>query len=294
MDVATAVTYAKYSPFRSPSWRWDLACEAADESRRGSRSRRRRQRPEDPVLAELTLFVRELRHSPDEAGKESVARRWPHPLAAQRLQEGGGLHRGEVEARLIAGQSDEEIASRTGWEPEVVSCFEQTFFNVRDRLGARDWLAYRAVGTGLRCGFAPGDLAGIWRAAAYGGGSVALEVVLAVTLGRPLPDWPVPGGCDSRYHTARLRLSAEMFVRSLLLPGYTDWEGLAAIDRERRRLDGDERGERESARLSVMAAVLDLAGGKRERRSRKNRSIMSVSNAAQVPIGAASAAAPGS
>jgi hypothetical protein len=293
MDAAT-VTYAHCDPFRSPCWRWDLACEAADESQRGGRRSRRRRRPEDPVIAELTLFARELSRCTTERQRGSLARRWPALLAAQRLHEGGGLVRGEVEARLIAGLSDDEIAARTGLGPEVVHSFEASFFCVRDRLGARDWLAYKAVGPGLLCGFAPDDLPGIWRAVAFGGGSLVLEVVLAVTLRRPLPDWPVPVGCDSRYHTARLRLSAELFVRSLLAPGHADWEALAAIDRERRRLDGHPGDRYESERLSVMAAVLGLAGGKRERRSRKNRSVTPVTKAAQVPIGAATAAAPGS
>lgn len=45
-----------------------------------------------------------------------------------------------IEARLLCGQSDEEIAAEACCPPGAVDLYEKLFFNVRDRLKAQDWV----------------------------------------------------------------------------------------------------------------------------------------------------------
>ena len=50
-----------------------------------------------------------------------------------------------VEARLLAGQSDEEIADKLCTVPEAIDAYEKLFFNVRDRLEHHDWIVRQII-----------------------------------------------------------------------------------------------------------------------------------------------------
>jgi hypothetical protein len=67
-------------------------------------------------------------------------------LAAGDIAEGPLLRRGVLEAWLLTGQSDGEIAANTGEQPDAVNWFEKLHFAARDRLDARDLLHKFAVG----------------------------------------------------------------------------------------------------------------------------------------------------
>lgn len=45
-----------------------------------------------------------------------------------------------LEARILSGQTDEQIAEQYPFGPRTVDYYESLFFNVRDRLSRRDWL----------------------------------------------------------------------------------------------------------------------------------------------------------
>jgi len=45
-----------------------------------------------------------------------------------------------VEARILAGQSDEDIVDELSTVPEVAEWYEALFFNVRERLRNHDWV----------------------------------------------------------------------------------------------------------------------------------------------------------
>jgi hypothetical protein len=106
-----------------------------------------------------------------------MARDFPELHAARRLHEEDGPLRLEVEGRLLARQGPEEIAGLTRLPVEVVKTYELCFYNVTDRLTARDWIALRAIGW---WSFDPAegrDRATIFRAFSYWGGPLILEAV---------------------------------------------------------------------------------------------------------------------
>lgn len=50
-----------------------------------------------------------------------------------------------MQARIISGQSNEEIAKEVGTHPGVVEWYSKLFFDVRDRLNQKDWIISRVL-----------------------------------------------------------------------------------------------------------------------------------------------------
>lgn len=122
--------------------------------------------------------------------------------------------RWEVEARILARQTDDEIATRTGLAPAVVGWYEVLFFNVRDRLNARDWIICRAIGSGFSV--ACQDLGQVLRAVGYLGGPAALDVMLAASAETPQQTEGVSP--DPMLRDDDLLASARLLKSLLLLP----------------------------------------------------------------------------
>jgi hypothetical protein len=60
-----------------------------------------------------------------------------------------------VKARLLAGQTDEEIAQEAALRPQAIEYYEKIFFNVRDRLDCLDWIERAVLGPAERLATAP-------------------------------------------------------------------------------------------------------------------------------------------
>lgn len=66
--------------------------------------------------------------------------------AAYELHQGQDREVAAVEqARILARESDEEIADKCGMTPLTIERYEKLFFNVRDVLNATDWLYVKAL-----------------------------------------------------------------------------------------------------------------------------------------------------
>jgi hypothetical protein len=72
--------------------------------------------------------------------------------------------------------------------PAVVGAYEEFFFSVRDRLDAADFVLSTLIGYTPFRGFDQGDWRGLWAYFAYTAGPKMLEIAMAVSRGRPLPD----------------------------------------------------------------------------------------------------------
>jgi hypothetical protein len=132
------------SPLRPLDARWRLASELI---RQGIRRPRRRWC--DPWTRRALRF---LRHAARVGGPDhpKVVRKDPALAGALGLRSGPDqLSRLAVEARLLAGQSDEVIARRGALPAEVVTVYEAVFFNVRHRLDAADSILFTAIGPRL-------------------------------------------------------------------------------------------------------------------------------------------------
>jgi hypothetical protein len=164
-------------PDRPLDWRWRKAGRLLELDLRWSRRR------DDEPTREAKLYLAGLRRCRRDAGRDALARRMPAVAGAVALRDGEPRLRAAVEARLLAGLPIGVVAARSGLDPGIVERYENLFFNVVDRLGARGWLTHRAIGIHPGSGPTAGDYCSLWRFFAVSGGPVVLEAVLADTWG---------------------------------------------------------------------------------------------------------------
>jgi len=163
--------------------------------------------------------------------------------------------KGELEARLLTDEPLVRVAVRLALPATVVEAYTEVFFAVRPMRAATDWLLTHAVGYSSLRGFTGPQPAAAWKLAALAGGPVLLDVVLAATTGRPLPDGLLNVADPRRSdQEARTRLLAEIWVASMA--AVTD-EEFAAVARDRQRLhDHDARtGGRAATPTPTVVAV---------------------------------------
>jgi hypothetical protein len=113
-----------------------------------------------------------------------------------------------MEARILAGQTDREIAAAMNVAPAVVSAYEQNFFSVKDRLNAADFILSTTIGYTPFRGFDEGDWRSLWAYFAYTAGPKMLELVMAVSQSRRLPDRALHDGAGAEL---------EVGIRAMLL-----------------------------------------------------------------------------
>jgi hypothetical protein len=129
---------AKVHPLRNPDWRWDHVVDLVWYGRRAA-SR------DDDLTTKAVKFLRAWSRA-DLAGRERLRARWTDMSLALGAYVDADLLAAQLEARLLARESDEVIARKVGVSIETVRIFESMFFNVRDRREAHDWLMMTAVG----------------------------------------------------------------------------------------------------------------------------------------------------
>ncbi len=130
----------------------------------------------------------------------SPSRKQPwHQVIAQAhaLYQQDGLTRWHLEARLLTHQPLHEVAACCSLSPATVEAYAALFFDVRDHLGARDWLHHRALPPGYWLdGFRRDDVRSLLRLAALRGGPLVLDRALRVltSVGGTAP--PRPASLD--------------------------------------------------------------------------------------------------
>jgi hypothetical protein len=160
------------SPFRPVDWRWARARELAFGPGR-------RQRWDDDRVIQAHRFFLTWRRVGGELTGPGLAGEDPAILGAVQLLHGSPRRRWELEARILARQTDEEIGSRLGVPTPVIEAYESLFFAVRDKLQASDWIMCDAIGPRIYEGLGEGDLDLIWKLWAYRGGPLVLDALIA-------------------------------------------------------------------------------------------------------------------
>jgi hypothetical protein len=197
----TFIDWLPDSPFRSPAWRW---LRASWRHRTGQRSSPR----VDDEWVDLTrrFLARSDKHAVRPDRVDTAV------LGAHALSSAADPHRRwRLEALLLTSDSLETVARRCCLHPDIVEAYHALFFACRDRPGARDWVAAMAVGCGPWNDFAGPQPEGMWKYAAFSGGPVLLDVVIAVTTGGPLPE-SVRAACarNPAYDEDRLRMDVKL------------------------------------------------------------------------------------
>jgi hypothetical protein len=159
------------NPFRPLDWRWRCAGYLA-VPRRGRKPRWQTTHVDQHILFAVDF----LRHR----SKRGPAGHLDHSIdQACQLFERGRECRWRVEARLLAGQSYEQVAAAEQLAAGVVFWFSTLFFDVGNHLDAYDYIAVQALK--LRSLSAPTDRSSQLKALAYFGGLSVLEAVISVS-----------------------------------------------------------------------------------------------------------------
>jgi len=122
--------FTRNNPMRSPDWRWQRAWNLRD------RQKLPRSEDNDQYVLDAIRYMNQeqAQRQPELCWAENLARREEYLFI-----------KAELEARLLAGQSDEEIAGRLAASPKTVEYYEAWFYHVRDRLDAPGYLWHRLV-----------------------------------------------------------------------------------------------------------------------------------------------------
>jgi hypothetical protein len=114
-----------------------------------------------------------------EADYTRLAARMPDVHAAYQLRTTADkMARGTVEARLLAGQSIEEVAARCGLTADAVAAYHALFFDVMGKLQARNYILIEAIGMWSFLEMAETDVDLILKRAAFLKGPIFLEMFL--------------------------------------------------------------------------------------------------------------------
>jgi hypothetical protein len=275
--------------FCSADWRWQRACWLQETGQRPDR------RLDDAWVARVRHFLDAAGGGPDGADPGRADRRDPAIANALQLSRADPpFDRWRLEAYLLTAEPLEAVARHCALSVEAVEAYHALLFDVRPRLTARDWIAARALCPGPGNGFVGEQPGRVWRVCAYAAGPRVLEVVMAVTMNRPLPDWVhAPGGRLTPEREARLRLSCKLLVTALTTPSAEVLRALVAIAGQARTLAADAAGPpaRAASRLPAMHDFLQGLG-RRPRPARRRKRVGPPSAEANAGTGAGAAMAP--
>jgi hypothetical protein len=222
----TALTLDDFDPFALPTRKWDLANEIVDDGP---------QRPDcdDPAVQAAVVFLEQIQ-------AEKVTGLPPEDSllgAAHRIYQDGGALRWEIEARLVAGESDQQIAVRCDVPPDVIGRYEGTFFNVRYCLKAWGYLLNQVVGEGVHRGFEDDEVSNLWAWIALGGGPLVLDAVVQAFRAAMKPGEPLTLSTFLRAD-AGIDPRIQALVASAVLPPYGP-SGIVWVETRRLLLDAD-------------------------------------------------------
>jgi hypothetical protein len=131
---------------------------------------------DDAETGSAVEFLRALLRNPQTLA--SLAERMPDLFAAHEIITGPFDQRLELESRLLARQSSEELAEQLSISPAAVDAYHDTFFDVRARLDAKTYIIKKVICPDSGLGSHPLTLEGLAKQVAYLAGPVALNAIL--------------------------------------------------------------------------------------------------------------------
>lgn len=172
----------KNNPYRQPQWRYERAVEIHETG-----AQRYSYLRDDKCTRKLVKFIqawdRANRYAAEadvRAAKRQLMTRYEGLYYAyeifMRPDEDTVKYR--AEARILSGQSDEEISEACGVIPETVFWYEKAFYNVRDRLRFRDYISGQVIGQTVGIGLQNLTQALTAKFFGYFAGPTVLELVL--------------------------------------------------------------------------------------------------------------------
>lgn len=173
---------------RSPAWRYELAFESVMEGktlRHGSF---------DPMTKRLRTYLLRKNKITRKLGTNThalreLARRYGPLWNAENIFEAGedDRTRYSIEAMILAGISDEEIARQFDVDTATITIYEACFFNVRERLHARRYIASTVIEPAFTSGLGNRTPQLVCKYFGYFGGPHILSIVMDGCESNPNP-----------------------------------------------------------------------------------------------------------
>lgn len=211
----------KGSPVRPPDWRWRLAeiCvnnnyafekrNVDDWCAKVVRMRRIMAKYKEEVRVITAVVDSEGQFGYDLLDAYSIHRQPDSPTGT------------EIEARLLARQTPEEISQICGIDPNIITAYEATFFNVTDRLHNSSWVANCVLGRDFHSGLTERDWQALWRLYGYFGGPALFT---ALQMKQNMQASPDDEKVEAQLRSDRRRsllLKENMAARTMQVNGFT-------------------------------------------------------------------------
>ena len=170
--VITAQDFFRYDPTRKPDSRYRRVLELINHR---PRPLRWKVWDDQPVRDMRTFMLGQRARS--ERQRKLLASQFPAQAAALEIYERADSElRLNLECRILAGQSDAEIACHLGLTRETVTAYEQMFFAVRGRLKYRLWIHSVVLDSNRRKGLPVYER--LMKAQAFAAGSAGVDSLL--------------------------------------------------------------------------------------------------------------------
>lgn len=167
------------NPRRATNWRWLRAVQIDGGGLRANRA------VDGPEGFKWIRRALRLKRRYDEAGnRPELTYRlvqydrslfWAHSI----WMDDKAPTRWAIEARILAGESDLEIAERLGTSPDVIEAYEAVFFQVREMLHRRDYIVNVVMGEAVARGVSERQYDLLWKMFGYHGGPHVLDAVIS-------------------------------------------------------------------------------------------------------------------
>jgi hypothetical protein len=167
------------SPKRAPNWRWLRAVQIDSGGPRASSARdgaegftwirraSRLKRRFEQAASRPEILYRLIQND--------AALFWAHAM----WLDDKAPARWSVEARILAGETDKQIADRMGIDESVVQAYAAVFFNVRERLANRDYIVNVVMADAVTRGLTERQYDLLWKLFGYHGGIYVLDAVIS-------------------------------------------------------------------------------------------------------------------
>lgn len=168
------------NPMRPPNWRWERALYLRNTGRTRTNS-------EDEWIRQAIRFQAAMERNTDPIDQMEVAEAYPDIYYASSLyrrqgaQEAKNPLRYAIEARILADQTDAEIAQAAGVDPSLIFWYEKLFFNVREKLLSHDYILTVAIGPAIYTGMNEREYDLLWKVFGYIYGPKVLEAFIKGT-----------------------------------------------------------------------------------------------------------------
>lgn len=175
------------NPFRGTAWRWEQARLMREKKVRIAA------KTADKHVLQAYKFQIALEKCKDDVDRWTLMEQYADLYSAYLIHRRGDDEdrhpmRFAIEARLLSGQQDREIAELLGISVSAVELYERLFFNVKEKLKHTDYVMTCVIGPSVHAGLSDRDYDLLWKLYGYLYGPTMLDAFISTTSRRFRPE----------------------------------------------------------------------------------------------------------